>query len=99
MFPGFTNSSYSWTEEKSRHTVDREVSIGASGHRSSKFQVQSSKRQVVLSTLNLELLTEAQVHCPRPERLAPRLLFQESSGLRARKVLVSRKPAVGESLL
>ena len=27
------------------------------------------KRQVVLSTLNLELLTEAQVHCPRPERL------------------------------
>ena len=46
MFPGFTNSSYSWTEEKSRHTVDREVSIGASKHGSSKFQVQSSDAPV-----------------------------------------------------
>jgi hypothetical protein len=45
MFPGFTNSSYSWTEAKSRHTVDREVSIGTStGVQSSKFKVQRDER-------------------------------------------------------
>jgi len=49
--------------------MDRVVSIEASGHESSKFQVQSSKRQAVSSTLNLELFRQVQTHCPRPERL------------------------------
>jgi len=48
--------------------MDRVV-IEASGHEGSKFQVQSSKRQAVSSTLNLELFKEVQPHCPRPERL------------------------------
>ena len=98
MFPGFTNSSYSWTEEKSRYTVDRELSIGASGHGSSKLQVQSSKRQAVSSTLNLELLTEAQVDC-RDGEARSSVTLSRISGLKAGRVPDSQKPAEGESLL
>src|SRR4029453_4858903 len=53
---------------KGTTVVDRGMSIGASGHESSKFQVQSSKRQAVSSTLNVE---PGRPICPRPERLIP----------------------------